>query len=60
MRANRVLAEALEHAPGHNVIPVLQADRGSPRAMSLGFTGAMLRGSGVAWDLRKKQPYEVE
>ena len=29
------------------------------RAMALGFTGAMLRGSGFAWDLRKKQPYEV-
>ena len=29
------------------------------RALNLGFTGPMLRGSGVAWDLRKKQPYEV-
>ncbi len=29
------------------------------RAMQMGFSGAMLRGSGVAWDLRKKQPYEV-
>jgi NADH-quinone oxidoreductase subunit D len=29
------------------------------RAMALGFTGPMLRGSGVPWDLRKKQPYEV-
>lgn len=29
------------------------------RAKNLGFTGAMLRGSGVEWDLRKKQPYEV-
>jgi NADH-quinone oxidoreductase subunit D len=29
------------------------------RAMNLGFTGPMLRGSGVAWDLRKKQPYDV-
>ncbi len=27
------------------------------RALQLGFTGAMLRGSGVEWDLRKKQPY---
>jgi NADH-quinone oxidoreductase subunit D len=29
------------------------------RALALGFTGPMIRGSGVAWDLRKKQPYEV-
>ena len=29
------------------------------QALGLGFTGAMLRGSGVEWDLRKKQPYEV-
>jgi len=29
------------------------------RAMQRGFTGPMLRGSGIAWDLRKKQPYEV-
>ncbi len=29
------------------------------RALNMGFTGPMLRGSGVAWDLRKKQPYEV-
>ncbi len=27
-------------------------------AMAYGFTGAMLRGSGAAWDLRKAQPYE--
>src|SRR5207342_492439 len=29
------------------------------RAMALGFSGPMLRGSGIAWDLRRKQPYEV-
>lgn len=27
------------------------------RALQLGFTGPMLRGSGLAWDLRKTQPY---
>ena len=29
------------------------------RALQMGFTGPMIRGSGVEWDLRKKQPYEV-
>jgi NADH-quinone oxidoreductase subunit D len=32
---------------------------GPDRAKALGFTGPMLRGSGVAWDLRRMQPYEV-
>ncbi len=35
-------------------IGVVSADE----ALAWGFTGAMLRGSGVAWDLRKAQPYE--
>ncbi|GAB4397212.1 MAG: NADH-quinone oxidoreductase subunit D [Rhodoferax sp.] len=29
------------------------------RALNLGFTGPMLRGSGIPWDLRKTRPYEV-
>ena len=28
-------------------------------ALAWGFSGAMLRGSGIAWDLRKTQPYDV-
>ena len=28
-------------------------------ALNWGFTGPMLRGSGVAWDLRKSQPYAI-
>jgi NADH-quinone oxidoreductase subunit D len=29
------------------------------RALQMGFTGPMLRGSGILWDLRKHQPYDV-
>ena len=36
-------------------IGVVSADE----ALDLGFTGPMLRASGLAWDLRKSQPYEV-
>ena len=35
---------------GIGVVPV-------DMALAWGFTGPMLRGSGLAWDLRKKQPY---
>jgi NADH-quinone oxidoreductase subunit D len=36
-------------------IAVVSADD----AIDLGFTGPMLRASGLPWDLRKSQPYEV-
>ncbi len=36
-------------------IGVVTADQ----AFEWGFTGVMVRGSGVAWDLRKSQPYET-
>ena len=29
------------------------------QALDYGFSGPMLRGSGIAWDLRKSQPYEI-
>ena len=28
-------------------------------ALNMGFTGVMLRGSGLAWDLRRTSPYEI-
>jgi hypothetical protein len=28
-------------------------------ALAWGFSGPMIRGSGIAWDLRKSQPYEI-
>lgn len=31
----------------------------SSEAQTLGLSGPMLRGSGVSWDLRKEQPYEI-
>ena len=42
-----------------NSAPSTSAVVSPERAMQLGFSGPMLRGSGVEWDLRKKQPYEV-
>jgi len=36
-------------------VGVVSADE----AMAWGFTGVMLRGSGIAWDLRRSQPYEI-
>jgi NADH dehydrogenase (ubiquinone) Fe-S protein 2 len=31
----------------------------SEQALNWGFSGVMLRGSGILWDLRKSQPYEI-
>lgn len=28
-------------------------------ALNMGFSGVMLRGSGIKWDLRKEQPYDI-
>jgi NADH dehydrogenase (ubiquinone) Fe-S protein 2 len=31
----------------------------SKKAINWGFSGVMIRGSGIPWDLRKSQPYEI-
>jgi NADH dehydrogenase (ubiquinone) Fe-S protein 2 len=36
-------------------VGIVSADQ----ALNWGFTGVMLRGSGIPWDLRKNQPYEI-
>ena len=49
LTANRIWKQRLVD------IGVVTADQ----ALDWGFSGVMLRGSGVAWDLRKTQPYDV-
>ncbi len=47
---------------GNRIFKQRNADIGvvsKEEAYAWGFTGVMLRGSGVAWDLRKSQPYEL-
>jgi len=46
---------------GNRIFKQRNADIGvvsKDQALAWGFTGPMLRGSGVAWDLRRNQPYE--
>ena len=49
LTANRIWKQRLVD------IGVVTADQ----AQALGFTGVLLRGSGVYWDLRKSQPYDA-
>ncbi|KAJ4169528.1 ndufs2, NADH ubiquinone oxidoreductase 49 kd subunit [Fusarium falciforme] len=46
---NRIWIERLR---GVGVVPASEA-------LNLSFTGVMLRGSGVPWDIRKSQPYDA-
>ncbi|RSM11343.1 NADH-ubiquinone oxidoreductase 49 kDa subunit, mitochondrial [Fusarium ambrosium] len=46
---NRIWIERLR---GVGVVPATEA-------LNLSFTGVMLRGSGVPWDIRKSQPYDA-
>ena len=46
---NRIWKQRLVH------IGVVTSDT----AMNYGFSGVLLRGSGIKWDLRKTQPYEI-
>ena len=49
LTGNRIFKQRLV-----DVCPVSKED-----ALDWGFTGPMLRASGIAWDLRRSQPYEV-
>jgi len=49
LSANRIWKQRTEH------IGVITAEE----ALNYGFSGVMLRGSGIKWDLRKVQPYDA-
>ncbi len=57
-----VLADLDSLLTGNRIFKQRTVDIGvatKEQALDWGFTGPMLRGSGVAWDLRKSQPYDV-
>jgi NADH-quinone oxidoreductase subunit D len=58
----KVLADMEELLIDNRIFKQRNVDIGvidAEEALEWGFSGAMLRGSGVPWDLRKSQPYEV-
>lgn len=57
----KVLADIDKLITGNRIFKQRNVDIGvvkKEQAFEWGFTGVMLRGSGVAWDLRRNQPYE--
>jgi NADH:ubiquinone oxidoreductase subunit D len=59
---NHRLDEIEEMLTGNRIWKERLVDIGvvsSKKAVDWGFSGVMLRGSGLPWDLRKSQPYEV-
>ncbi|HEY1879409.1 MAG TPA: NADH-quinone oxidoreductase subunit D [Caulobacteraceae bacterium] len=58
----KVLGEIEALITGNRIFKQRNVDIGvvsKEQAVAWGFTGVMLRGSGVAWDLRRSQPYEI-
>ena len=58
----KALAEIEALITGNRIFKQRKVDSGvvnKDQALAWGFTGVMLRGSGVAWDLRRSQPYEI-
>jgi len=58
---HRPLADIDKLITGNRIFKQRNVDIGvvkKEEAIAWGFTGVMLRGSGVAWDLRRNQPYE--
>lgn len=59
---NRRLNEMEDMLTENNIWKQRLVDIGivsTQEALDWGFSGVMLRGSGISWDLRKSQPYEV-
>ncbi len=58
----KVLEEIEGLITGNRIFKQRNVDIGvvsKDQAVAWGFTGVMLRGSGIAWDLRRSQPYEI-
>jgi NADH-quinone oxidoreductase subunit D len=57
----RVMSEFDTLITGNRIFKQRNVDIGvvaREEAVAWGFTGVMIRGSGIAWDLRRNQPYE--
>ncbi len=61
-RYPKIIDDVEELLTGNRIFRQRMVDIGvvtKEQALEWGFSGPMLRGSGVAWDLRKSQPYDV-
>ena len=62
MRVPRLFEDAISLVADNRIFKQRNVDIGvvnKADALAWGFSGPMIRGSGIAWDLRKSQPYDV-
>ena len=61
-RVPRLFEDAISLVADNRIFKQRNVDIGlvnKADALAWGFSGPMIRGSGIAWDLRKSQPYDV-